>query len=168
MGAHYTPVTAQVSPGLGELYRSMGGEGVIDGCWTGRCTYITVKDALALNSGEPALSHEKGPCETGFTRTRASRGHHREACFCLASPPNTWCGLSLCPQSPCLKDHQFSPLTGLLSAPFRNPALPFLLGLRFWITCLVCEDLQFYSPCHFPPLDCPFREDMGSVALWPW
>ena len=127
----------------------------VSGRWG--CDGIMVKDALALNSGEPAPSHEKGP-----------RLLLCDARFCLASPPNTWCGLSLCPQSLCLQDHQFSLLTGLLPAPFRNPALPFLLGLRFWITCLVCEDLQFYSPYHFPPLDCPFREDMGSVALWPW
>ena len=74
---------------------------------------------------------------------------------CLSGIPiSAWLRLSTrgsalpCPQSLCFQGHlnQFSPLTGLLSAPFRNPALPFLLGLRFWITYLVCEDLQFYSP----------------------
>lgn len=115
----------QVSPGLGELYRSMRGEGVMLLDW-----------GMHLHRGKGCF----GP------KLRWTSGAMEKDHICLSGIPSlsgipisAWLRLSTrgpalpCPQSPCLQGHlnQFSPLTGLLSAPFQNPALPFLLGLRF-------------------------------------
>lgn len=76
---------------------------------------------LALNSGGLCPSLKKDL--TCFSVMPISPG--------FAS--NTWCSLLLSPEPvpSRIPLNQFSPLTGLLSAPFQNPALPFLLGLRF-------------------------------------